>query len=42
MMNDGTGVLWRGRDNVIEWYDNARLDLLADDCVPGISDAGAQ
>jgi N-acyl-D-aspartate/D-glutamate deacylase len=42
MMDEGKGVLWRGRDNVIEWYDSAREDLLAENCVPGISDAGAQ
>ena len=41
MSNDGKGVLWRGRDNVVDFYDDAKLNLLEDDSVPGISDAGA-
>lgn len=43
VMNEdgGRGVIWRGRDNVVDFYDDARENLLADDSVPGISDAGA-
>jgi len=37
----GRGVIWRGRDNVVDFYDDARQNLMAADSVPGISDAGA-